>query len=102
MTHWDNKTTAEDALGQAMLRDRTEFFFAPAHIQKRIGDWGQDGYAEKTNSFMTARAIQSKNWMQVKEIHGLENFTGTYEEMVSGNINPNEGIIVNLINHKEK
>ena len=102
MTHWDNKTTAEDALGQAMLRDRTEFFFAPAHIQKRIGDWGHDGYAEKTNSFMTARAIQSKNWMQVKEIHGLENFTGTYEEIVSGNINPNEGIIVNLINHKEK
>jgi hypothetical protein len=51
---------------------------------------------------MTARAIQSKNWMQVKEIHGLENFTGTYEEMISGNINPNEGIIVNLINHKEK
>jgi hypothetical protein len=26
----------------------------------------------------------------------LEKFTGTYEEMVSGNINPNEGIIVNL------
>ena len=46
MTHWDNETTAEDALGQAMLRDRSEFFFAPAHIQKRIGDWGHDGYAE--------------------------------------------------------
>ena len=102
MTHWDNETTAEDALGQAMLRDRTEFFFAPAHIQKRIGDWGHDGYAEKTNSFMTARALQSKNWMQVKEIHGLENFISTYEEMVDGKINPNEGIIVNLTNQKEK
>jgi hypothetical protein len=96
MTHWDNGTTAEDALGQAMQRDRTEFFFAPAHIQKRIGDWGHDGYAEKTNSFMTARALQSKDWMQVKEISGLENFTSTYEEVVAGNINPNEGIIVNL------
>ena len=96
MTHWDNETTAEDALGQAMLRDRTEFFFAPAHIQKRIGDCGHDGYAEKTNSFMTARALQSKNWMQVKEIHGLENFISTYEEVVAGKINPNEGIIVNL------
>ena len=47
---------------------------------------------------MTARAIQSKNWMQVKEIHGLENFTSTYEEMVSGKINPKEGIIVSLNN----
>ena len=98
MTHWDNETTAEDALGQAMLRDRTEFFFAPAHIQKRIGDWGHDGYAKKTNLFMTARALQSKNWMQLKEIHGLENFTSTYKEMVAGKINPSEGIIVNLKN----
>ena len=96
MTHWDNETTVKDALGQAMLRDRTEFFFAPAHIQKRIGDWGHAGYAEKTNLFMTARALQSKDWMQVKEISGLENFTSTYEDVVAGKINPNEGIIVNL------
>ncbi|MDG1202428.1 MAG: DUF2855 domain-containing protein, partial [SAR86 cluster bacterium] len=68
------------------------------HIQKRIGDWGHDGYAEKTNLFMTARALQSKNWMQLKEIHGLENFTSTYKEMVAGKINPSEGIIVNLKN----
>ena len=98
MTHWDNETTAEDALGQAMLRDRTEFFFAPAHIQKRIGDWGHEGYAKKTNLFMNARGLQSKNWMQVKEISGLESFTSTYEDVVAGNINPNEGIIVNLKN----
>jgi len=98
MTHWDNETTAEDALGQAMLRERTEFFFAPAHIQKRIGDWGHEGYANKTNLFMTARALQSKNWMQIIEIDGLENFISTYEEVVSGRINPNEGIIVNLKN----
>ena len=98
MTHWDNEITAEDALGQAMLRERTEFFFAPAHIQKRIGEWGHDGYAKKTNAFMGNRAIQSKDWMQVKEINGLDQFIPTYEEMVAGNINPNEGIIVNLNN----
>ena len=74
--------------------NRTEFFFAPAHIQKRIGDWGYEGYSEKTNIFMAARALQSKDWMQVKEISGLEEFIKTYEEVVAGNINPNEGIIV--------
>ena len=51
MTHWDNETTAEDALGQLMIRDRTEFFFAPSHIQKRISDWGSEGYNEKSTSF---------------------------------------------------
>jgi hypothetical protein len=98
MTHWDNETTAEDLLGQAMNRDRTEFFFAPAHIQKRIGDWGQEGYSQKTNEFMTNRAIQSKDWMKIKETSSLENFVKIYDEVVSGNINPNEGIIINLEN----
>ena len=96
MTHWDNETTAEDALGQAMLRERTEFFFAPAHIQKRIGEWGHEGYAQKTNVFMSARALQSTNWMQIKKIIGLEDFTATYKEVVAGQIKPYEGIIVEL------
>jgi hypothetical protein len=96
MTHWDNETTAEDALGQAMLRERTEFFFAPAHIQKRIGEWGHEGYAQKTNAFMSARALQSNNWMQIKKIIGLEDFTATYKEVVAGQIKPHEGIIVEL------
>ena len=96
MTHWDNETAGEDALGKPMLRERTEFFFAPAHIQKRIMDWGYQGYAQKTKDFMSARVQQSKNWMQVKTIVGLKNFTDTYEEVVAGKINPNEGIIINL------
>ena len=98
MTHWDNEVTAEDALGQAMLRERTEFFFAPAHIQKRVIDWGYEGYNQKTTDFMKARSNQSIDWMQVKKINGLKNFISTYEKFVSGDINPNEGIIVELKN----
>ena len=98
MTHWDNEVTAEDALGQAMLRERTEFFFSPAHIQKRVKDWGHEGYNQKTSEFMKTRSIQSADWMQVKKIIGLENFISTYEKFVSGNINPSEGIIVELEN----
>ena len=98
MTHWDNEVTAEDALGHAMLRERTEFFFAPAHIQKRVKDWGHEGYNQKTNEFMKTRSIQSSDWMQVKKIKGLEDFISTYEKFVSGDVNPNEGIIVELEN----
>jgi hypothetical protein len=96
MTHWDNEVTAEDALGQAMLRERTEFFFAPAHIQKRVKDWGHAGYNQKINEFMKTRSNQSTDWMQVKKIIGLEDFISTYEKFVCGDINPNEGIIVEL------
>jgi hypothetical protein len=98
MTHWDNEVTAEDALGQAMLRERTEFFFAPAHIQKRVKDWGHAVYNQKINEFMKTRSNQSTDWMQVKKIIGLEDFISTYEKFVSGDINPNEGIIVELEN----
>ena len=96
MTHWDKGGSVDEALAQAELQDRTEFFFAPAHIQKRIGDWGQDGYAEKTNAFMVKRAEQSNDWMQIKKIKGLDHFSETYKEVVAGNINPNEGIIVEV------
>jgi hypothetical protein len=36
--------------------------------------------------------------MQVKKIIGLEDFISIYEKFVSGEINPNEGIIVELKN----
>ncbi|MFL2721597.1 MAG: DUF2855 family protein [Gammaproteobacteria bacterium] len=94
MTHWDNDVTAEDALGQAMLRERTEFFFAPAHIQKRVKDWGYDGYNQKTNEFMKTRSLQSSHWMKIREVKGIENFISIYDKFVKGDINPNEGIIV--------
>ena len=94
MTHWDNEVTAEDALGQAMLRERTEFFFAPAHIQKRVKDWGYDGYNQKTNEFMKTRSLQSSHWMKIREVNGIENFISIYNQFVKGDINPNEGIIV--------
>ena len=96
MTHWDNETTADDVMGQLMNRDRTEFFFAPDHIQKRIIDWGIDGYNQKTSSFMKNRAQQSEKWMIIREISGLENFLNTYDKIIKGDINPNEGIIVNI------
>ena len=96
MTHWDSITSSSDELSDASAKDRTEFFFAPSHIQKRISDWGHEGYNDKTNSFMNSRAIQSKEWMDIREIKGLDSFISTYSDVVKGEINPNEGIIVKL------
>ena len=96
MTHWDSMTSSSDELSDTTAKDRTEFFFAPSHIQKRISDWGHEGYNDKTNSFMNSRAIQSKEWMDIREIKGLDSFISTYSDVVKGEINPNEGIIVKL------
>ena len=45
---------------------------------------------------MVKRVEQSDDWMQIKKIKGLDNFSETYKEVVAGNINPNEGIIVEV------
>ena len=93
MTHWGTLSD-NDPLSVQMIRERTSFFFAPAHIQKRMADWGIEGYNARANAFMSARIQESLSWMQVEEIFGMEAFSGIYDQMVVGNINPNEGIVV--------
>jgi hypothetical protein len=45
---------------------------------------------------MKARAEQSLDWMNIKEINGMGNFISTYERFVDGDINPNEGIVIKI------
>ena len=94
MTHWEDRDTPKDPLAAQIIRERSGFFFAPSHIQKRIGDWGQDGYNARTDTFMKRRAEQSKSWMRVEHIAGFEPFTNVYNDVVVGKMNPNEGLVV--------
>ena len=94
MTHWDQVDSGEGFPDQPIAKEKTEFFFAPAHIQNRIGDWGRAGYQQRTEAFMKARGKQSRDWMNVKEIFGLESFAKLYSRLVAGDLVPSEGIIV--------
>jgi hypothetical protein len=93
MTHWG--TLADnDPLAAQINRERSHFFFAPAHVQKRISDWGQDGFNQRTGAFMMARMQQSAGWMSVQTIANFDAFTEVYADVVVGKMNPNEGLIV--------
>ena len=93
MTHWG--TLADnDPLAAQINRERSHFFFAPAHVQKRISDWGQDGFNQRTCAFMMARMQQSADWMSVQTIANFDAFTEVYADVVVGKMNPNEGLIV--------
>lgn len=93
MTHWE--TLAEkDPISNQINRERSHFFFAPAHIQKRIADWGQTGFYQRTQSFMGSRMVQSENWMSVQTVKGFADFSEIYGDVVSGKISPNEGLII--------
>ena len=93
MTHWE--TLAEkDPMANQINRERSHFFFAPAHIQKRIADWGQVGFNERSQAFMNRRMTQSQSWMSIAIVEGFADFADIYTDVVSGKISPNEGLIV--------
>jgi len=100
MTHWDTLAN-NDPLSSKINRERSNFFFAPAHVQKRIGDWGYDVFNQRASEFMIRRMRQSANWMRVTEVNGFDSFVNIYDAIVAGDMNPEEGVIV-VMPHAQK
>ncbi len=91
LTHWDENQPRE-----GIIAERSAFFFAPAHIQKRLRDWGPAGFAEKTSSFMRRTAARSRDWLKLRKIAGLQGLASVYDAVCDGQIPANEGLIVEL------
>ena len=60
LTPWD-----ETGKGEGVIAERSEFFFAPSHIQRRFRDWGPDDFAEKTSTLRRAATRQSCDWLKL-------------------------------------
>jgi uncharacterized protein DUF2855 len=91
LTHWDEFKPAA-----GMPKERTEFFFAPGHIQKRMKDWGPEGFAERTAHFLRDTARKSRQWLKLHEIDGLEGLAEVYPTVCNGQRPADEGLIVRL------
>ncbi|MBT8085615.1 MAG: DUF2855 family protein [Woeseia sp.] len=89
LTHWDDTEA-----GAGIITERSKFFFAPSHIQKRIQDWGPDGFAKKSSSFMQEAAMKSHDWLHFKQIDDLRGLDAIYENICGGRIAANQGLIV--------
>lgn len=96
LTHWDADVDASDPMAAQMNRERSAMFFAPGHIQRRMGEWGIELYNQKTADFMAGGMVQAQSWMKVREIDGLAAFTDDYVKMARGKVNPVEGLIVKV------
>ncbi|MGB5722297.1 MAG: DUF2855 family protein [Woeseiaceae bacterium] len=91
LTHWD-----EGLSGEGIIRERSEFFFAPTHIQRRMQDWGPDGFAERTSAFMQETALKSRGWLTLKKIDGLQGLADIYSDVCKGRVAADQGLIVEL------
>ncbi|MDB4292250.1 DUF2855 family protein [Maribacter sp.] len=91
ITHWTNAKPQ-----QGILRERSSFFFAPSHIQKRLKDWGPEGFEQKTGAFLTSTAAKTRTWLKFKQIDGLAELEAIHPAVCQGAIPPDEGLIVVL------
>lgn len=91
LTHW---TDAKPQ--QGFIKDRSEFFFAPGHIQKRIKEWGADGFDKKSASFMMDTAAKTKKWLKFQKVAGLSELAELHPSVCEGKIAPEVGLIVEM------
>jgi len=91
LTHWEERTE-----NNGLDEGRSEFFFAPGHIQKRIKEWGIKEFEQKTSSFITETALKSRTWLKLKTVSGLNSVPEVYADVCDGRVAADEGIIVEL------
>ena len=89
ITHW------ADAQPQAgVISERSKFFFAPAHLQKRMKQWGMEEFDRKTSAFLKETAIKTKEWLKFREVKGLEELATLHPSVCEGTLPADEGLIV--------
>lgn len=91
LTHWDESRNEE-----GIITSRSEFFFAPAHIQKRMKDWGPEGFEQKSQSFMFETTLKCRQWLKLKTVNGLSGLTDVYPDVCAGNIAAEEALIIQM------
>lgn len=91
LTHW------AEGQGDAGLDEaKSEFFFVPTYIQKRMKDWGPQGFSERSERFMHASAVWSRNWLKIRTVEGLSGLAEIYPDICQGKLAADEGVIVTL------
>jgi hypothetical protein len=91
ITHWDQ-------MGQngEIIRDRSEMFFAPSHIQHRITEWGPAVFDRKVSAFTAETGVRSRDWMSVSRLGGLEEMSNIFAKVCQGNMPPDQGLVVDV------
>jgi Protein of unknown function (DUF2855) len=91
LTHWD-----EIQSGAGMTAERSEFFFAPGHIQMRMKDWGPDEFAKRTSAFLKDTAVKSLSLLHFEKLAGLNGLAAVYADVCEGRVAPDQGLIVEM------
>lgn len=93
ITHWNQTGKKNEIISQ-----KSEFFFAPGHIQKRIGDWGYEVFDQRSKAFVRQSSATLARWLTFETVLGLEGLQEIHAKVCQGRIAANVGLIVKLQN----
>lgn len=89
LTHWD-----EPRQVSGIIKERSEQFFAPSHIQQRMKEWGHDEFGKRSIAYVMNSVAKSRVWLKIKELDGVKGLSDVYKDVCDGTIAADEGIIV--------
>jgi len=88
-THWDEPQTA-----QGINQKRSQLFFAPSVIQKRMKEWGPAEFQRKSMNFIAHTFAKSRTWIKMTEVNSVTGLADIYADVCNGKVAPYEGLIV--------
>jgi len=91
LTHW-----SEGGRDTGIPEEKREFFFAPAHIQMRIKEWGHEGFDSKSSRFVYESSSKSSQWMKLEKLQGVEGLADKYEDVCAGRLPPEKALVIEL------
>lgn len=74
----------------------TAFFFAPDRAKKRIGDWGQAGFANNLAAKWMPFLGSASDWMTIEKAEGIEAVLKNYSALLNGQSGPDKGYLFTL------
>jgi hypothetical protein len=98
-THWQALGGGRDLPGP-----RPEFFFAPAHIQRRAAPppegWGPAGLqhhlGEAWRAFIATVADPAAPWLVVRPVHGVDAACAALTDLIDGRVDARDGLMISL------
>ena len=91
LTHWDQAAESD-----RIITDRSEMFFVPSHMQKRIAALGAKVFERQSSEFVRNAIARSRSWLKITSHHGLDGLAEIYPAVCAGRSAPEEGQIVEM------
>ena len=75
---------------------KPQMFFAPSQVQKRVQEWGRDGYQQRTADALHRFVDASRGWLEIERASGSDTVTQIWLDTLEGRVPPRTGRIVSL------